>query len=182
MAFFESVGEKLSSFGSDVSNKTKNMVDLSNMNSQLRTCEDNLRKTHMQIGELYYQMNKDNPAPEFAELFVKTKEAEAAIAQLKQSILTTRGLKLCPNCGGEMPVEASTCTKCGAALAVPAGQVAATSSAAPAQTVPTQTVPAQTVPAQTEEPRKIVANACPSCGTENTPGASFCENCGTKLN
>ena len=118
----------------------------------------------------------------------------------------------CPNCGNENPDDYAYCDECGARLTTGAGDPAAAgggggsaptaTSAGPApdgMTGAPVAVPAMPVGGEMggtssgssggptgDAPAAGSSSAspirCPHCGTENMPGAAFCDECGAALN
>lgn len=58
-AFFEGIGRKFSQTGQDAVKKTKDLAEISRINSQMTEEEKKLNKLYMKLGQLYYQMNKE---------------------------------------------------------------------------------------------------------------------------
>lgn len=155
MAFFDKVGATLSNFGNDVSNKTKAMVEVSNLSSQLKNCEESLKAYYVEIGKAYYEKHKDHPDPAFAEQFSHIQEAEEAIDHLETAIRRAKGTKMCQNCGAEVAADTVFCPTCGSKV---------DDNAACNVVV------------------DVVAGAkCPKCGAAIKVGAVFCGTCGYKM-
>lgn len=155
MAFFDKVGATISSFGNDVSNKTKSMMEINNYSGQLKNCEESLKVYYYEIGKAYYQLTKDNPDPNFTEQFGHVREAEEAIDHLESAIRRAKGTKKCQSCGGEVSVDTIFCPSCGSKV----------DDAAACNTV---------VEVST-------AGKCKFCGAQLKVGAVFCSGCGNKV-
>jgi len=155
MAFFDKVGETISSKTTMVANKAKEIAEVTSLNGQISTCEDIIQKTYVTLGKAYYEANKDNAEDEYAEQCIAIKDALAGVEKLKDQIRTIKGIKICTNCGGEIPNSNIYCPHCGkrAEEAVKQENTAATN----------------------EE--KI----CPSCGSKVAFDAAFCPTCGQKM-
>ena len=158
MAFLDSFGAKLSSLGSDVSNKTKSMVEVNNLNGQLKICEEQLNNYYMEIGKAYYESNDGETDDEdMKEVFVKVKEAIEAINHLNSSLHRAKGTVACPNCKAEMPLDMIFCSACGTKMdGSTLGQMAE----------------------QSENEPDVI---CPKCSEHNRAGSTFCVGCGNKL-
>ncbi len=156
MAFFDAIGATLSNMGSNVSSKTKTVVEVSNINGQIKACEDQLNRTYLEIGKLYYEQHKNDSTYDegMAEKIAKVDEAFDAIAQLREQLNRAKGTVNCSSCGAVIPAGTVFCSKCGNKV----------------EAEVTTGMPAQ------EE-----TTACPQCGTANKVGAAFCINCGEKL-
>lgn len=155
MAFFDKVGATISNFGSDVSSKTKAMMEISNLTGQLKNCEDSLKAYYEEIGRTYYEQNKNNPSPEFADKFNHIREAEEAIDHLESAIRHAKGTKMCQNCGAEVASDTVFCPACGTKV----DDNAACNSGSDVS----------------------VGAKCPKCGASMKVGASFCTSCGNKV-
>lgn len=153
MAFFDKVGENLSKFGNDVSNRTKSMVEVNNLTSQLKSCEDSLKTYYSELGKKFYDNNSSCPDSAYADLFSKVKEANEAIEHLNVQIRTAKGTKICQSCGGEAPISAAFCPLCGNKV-----QKDEEANSSDASTI-----------------------VCPKCNNECKAGSAFCDNCGEKL-
>ena len=60
-SFFEGLGKKVSQTGQDAMKKTKELAEMTKINSQIAEEEKKLNKLYMKLGQLYYQMHKNNP-------------------------------------------------------------------------------------------------------------------------
>ena len=156
MAFLDTVGAKLTSFGNDVSNKTKNMVEVTNLNGQLKSCEEQLNKYYLEIGKMYYRSNDaDDVDDNMKALFAKVNEANEAIDHLNSLLRKAKGTIPCPNCKTEMPLGTVFCSACGTKMD---GSLNESDSDSDEQGV-----------------------LCPKCGSKMKAGAVFCAHCGNKL-
>ena len=142
MAFFEKVGETFS-----------NAFEASTLSSQLKICEDTLKKNYAEIGRLFYEQNKDNIPAGYEQSFAKVKESLAAVAETGEKLREVKNVKACPSCGAEIGLAVKFCPKCGTECEV---------------------IPVSEA--------KVDNGKCPGCGAKLKPGASFCNNCGMKVN
>jgi len=155
MAFFDKVGASLSKMGNDVSSKTKSMVEVTNLNGQLKSSESQLKEIYVEVGKAYYKANKNKDVDEeMQKLFDQVAEAEEAIVHLKSLLHKAKGTVECSNCHAEMPFGTLFCSACGAKIGVPE---------------------------VTEEEAEAEKIECPKCHTELKAGAAFCASCGTKI-
>lgn len=155
MAFFDKVGASISKMGSDVSSKTKSMVEVTNINGQLKSSEAQLKDIFTELGKAYFDANKGKEVDEnLKQYFDQVSEAEEAIAHLKSLLHKAKGTVECTNCHAEMPVGTVFCSSCGAKIGAPEA-------------------------AEEADAEKVV---CPKCHAEIKAGVAFCASCGTKLN
>ncbi len=155
MAFLDSFGAKLTNFGNDVTNRTKNMVEVNNLNSQLKSCEEQLKNYYCEIGRAYYE-SVDPSTLDSAMLarFAKVDEANEAIEHINNSLRKTKSSVACPKCGSLMPADTVFCSACGVRLDSSFDDT------------------------DNSAPEKI---KCSQCGQVMKSGAVYCVGCGTKL-
>lgn len=153
MAFFDKVGETLTNFGNDVSNKTKSMMDISNYTNQLKTCQKTLNDNYLELGKFYFVKYRDTPDPEAEALFTNIREAQQAISHLNDAIRQSKGVKICSNCGAEVALNGLFCQSCGSKM--------------------DDTI--------IDDEEQTSGGKCPKCNSDIKAGAAFCEACGTKL-
>lgn len=153
MEFFEKIGNKISSGGKDVAKKAKDITELTKLNSRIKNYEDMIKELQLQIGKLYFEANRNNPAPEFMELFQNVINAQGEIDRCRDEICTIKGVRACINCGTEMPNNSTFCPACGTKNEI------------------------------IDVPDKAVVDMfCPGCGAGLYSDTVFCPNCGTKVN
>jgi Zn finger protein HypA/HybF involved in hydrogenase expression len=153
MDIFEKIGSKISSGSKDVAKKAKDMTELARLNSKIKNYEDMIKEIQLQIGRMYFEANRDNPAPEYMELFQNVINTQAAIDKCREEIYAIKGARACTACGAEIPNNATFCPACGAK-----NEVIDVSDA-------------------------VVADLfCPGCGAGLPSDTVFCPNCGTKIN
>lgn len=115
------------------------------------------------LGKTYFEANKDNPLPEYAEQIeaINTKIKEEYIWH--QYRLSLDGQRMCDSCKSFITADSAFCNRCGVAVA----PIDFTSIAVSKE---------QTV-------RNLNQGlSCPKCGGKLVEGAAFCEVCGTKIN
>ncbi len=153
MEFFEKIGNKISSGSKDVAKKAKDMTELAKLNSKVKNYEDMIKEMQLQIGKLYFEANRNNPAPEFMELFQNVINAQGAIERCREEIFAIKGVRSCVSCGAEIPNNSTFCPACG------------------------------TKNEFIEVPYTAVTDMfCPGCGSGLPSDTVFCPNCGTKVN
>lgn len=113
MAFFEKFGEKLTNAGKDVAKKTKELADVTKLNMQINSEEDNIKNKYTEIGKLYYKLFSESPDENFAQLCSSIAESANKINSFKEQIQAIKGVKKCSSCGAEMDESAQFCSVCG---------------------------------------------------------------------
>ena len=152
-SFFDNLGDKLNSMGKGIADKAKEVTDTTKLNSQIRDEEKKIQNIYVAIGQQYYNQTRENPAPEYAELFQSLVACEKLIAQYKLEVQKIKGVCTCANCGAEIDVNASFCPSCGAKNEFLAQQ-------------------------QAVQPE---GKLCPSCGAVIKADAIFCPECGNRV-
>lgn len=153
MEFFEKIGNKISSGSKDVAKKAKDMTELAKINSRIKNYEDMIKEIQLQIGKLYFEANRNNPAPEFMELFQNVINAQGAIEKCREEVCTIKGVRGCTSCGAEIPNNSTFCPACGAKNEI------------------------------IDVTYTTVSDMfCPGCGAGLPSDTVFCPNCGTKVN
>ncbi len=153
MDIFEKIGSKITSGSKDVAKKAKDITEAARLNSKVKSYEDLIKEVQLQIGKMYFEANRDNPAPEYMELFQNVINAYAAIDKCREEIYALKGVRGCISCGAEIPNQSTFCPACGARNEV----IEATAAT-------------------------VAELFCPGCGATLSSDTVFCPNCGTKVN
>ncbi len=120
MAFFEDLGNTLSSKGKEVAAKAKEMSEVVSLNNQVATKEKALNQAYITIGKKYYQsVNGVDTTGELTAEFATIAEALQTISELKKQIQDIKGIQFCASCGAENDASNGFCSKCGAKLIKP---------------------------------------------------------------
>ncbi len=153
MEFFEKIGNKISSGSKDVAKKAKDLTELTKLNSRIKNYEDLIKELQLQIGKQYFEATRDNPTPEFMELFQNVINAQGEISRCREEIFTIKGVRTCVSCGAEIPNNSTFCPACGTKNEIIDAPITAS-----------------------------VDMFCPGCGAGVSSDTVFCQNCGTKVN
>ena len=152
MAFFDSIGKQISNVTQNVAQQTKNLADITQLNSAISDRQDKIQRLYLTLGQAYYERHKEEPDAEESALIQKINGLFQEISQYRDKIVQIRGNGVCPGCGKEIPASAQFCNYCGSRIE--------------------KTVPPQTI---AEESR------CPQCGSVNPEGNLYCNHCGNRL-
>ncbi len=196
MGFFDKLTAAVSDTAKQVSDNAKSYADKNRVRKDIAATENELRNRFRDIGEKYFAENRDNPSPEYAELFSAIAELQNTLSAKQRELEQMEGTVACPACGHPITLGSKFCPSCGAAAPAPAPAPAA---AAPLQAacpfcgqpvapdamfcaacgnkIPAQSLQSDT-PAAPEAP--AAPNVCPNCGETLAPDALFCAVCGTK--
>lgn len=113
MDFFEKIGDKISSKGKDVAKIAKDRTDLVKLNSKLHDYEEMAKGIEQQIGKIYFSENRNNPAPQYMELFQQLINTYAALEKCKNDIYSLKGIHTCKSCGLNLQNNVLFCPNCG---------------------------------------------------------------------
>lgn len=130
MSFLDGLGVTISQKSNEVASKTKDMVEITNMNGQIAKLQKTLVQQYQTLGEQYYAANKeaeDDPfigaIGEIRNTFAQIDELNAKINLLKNGkpvnpvVQQDAGAAIfCRNCGARLAADAVFCTSCGTKL------------------------------------------------------------------
>lgn len=148
MAFFDDISRKINGMTSSAAQKTREMSEISRLNSVMNEEEANINNAYFQIGRLYCANHSEDYEESFGSFINAVKESEKKIADIKAQIRDIKGILTCTSCGQDIPNNVAFCSFCG--------------SPAPA-------------PKAAAVPDSIV---CPGCRSAVAKGMRFCTNCG----
>lgn len=116
MAFFEQIGKKLTDAGQTVAQQTRNLADVTQLNASISEKEKEATQLILQIGNAYYNANKDNSEVEYADKIALINAIYDAINENREKIKQIKGVTKCPTCGKDVPLSASFCNNCGSRI------------------------------------------------------------------
>lgn len=153
MTFIEELGKRLTDAGQNVVQQTKNLADVTQLNSAISDREKKISQLYLNIGQLYYEEHKGDSTAEHQEIIGEINALYAEIAQNREKIKQIKGVVKCPKCGADVPLNAAFCNACGTEMER-AGSVSETNG----------------------EQRH-----CPVCHAAVSAEDFFCNNCGAKV-
>jgi len=112
MAFLDD----LKKFGKSITDKGKDVIEITKLNSQINAEKDKIKETYSKIGEEVYKAYKEGQSSAYDELCAQIKEMEDKINELQAKVLELKNAAKCPNCGAEVAKDTAFCSKCGAKL------------------------------------------------------------------
>ena len=114
--FFNKVQDSVVLAGRAVSEKAKNVSDITKTKYDLSMKETDLRAKLALLGDRYFEENKDNEDFANEEIFEEIKSLKSDISDIKDRMRDLRNLKACPECGCEVAYDAKFCKSCGTKL------------------------------------------------------------------
>jgi len=146
------LGKKIAETAQNTARGAKELADTVKLNSLISDEQRQINSLYTEIGKLFYETNMGvSKDTEFGKLCSEISDANERIGKYEQDIRTIKGLKCCPSCGSNVPLESAFCGDCGTKVETPVDSTAADS------------------------------QLCPNCRAVIAEGASFCTACGTKI-
>jgi Zn finger protein HypA/HybF involved in hydrogenase expression len=155
MALFDDLKKKVTDTTQGAVRGAKDFADTSRLNSLINDEQKQITNLYVQIGKYVYEHRTETEDTVLKELLNAVTSANSRIATHQAEIQQIKGVKLCPNCGKEIPMASAFCGNCGASVAT----VAAPESVAP----------------------DGQGAVCANCGAAVAQGVAFCQNCGQKI-
>lgn len=153
MAFFEQIGKRLTDAGQNVAQQTKDLADVTKLNTAISEKEKRISQLFLLVGQSYYEKHKNDDTAEELEKIAEINALYAEIFTKREKIKEIKGVVKCENCGADVPLNAAFCNACGTKVN---------------RTEPTKK--------NTEE-----VCMCPTCQAVVEKGNLFCNHCGTKI-
>ncbi len=113
MGFFDNLGKSVTTTGRSTIQKTKEMADISKLNSQITENNNRIVRLYTEIGEKYCTLHADDAEPQLANLVDAVVKMRQEIDSWNDQIQSLRGLTKCPNCGKVIPKNMVFCSGCG---------------------------------------------------------------------
>ncbi len=85
-SFFDRVSDVLNNTANDISDKAKEISEVSSLKGQVRSQEKFIEKTYSEIGKAYYESHNGDVGDEFYESMQQIAAAQAQVEKLKKDI------------------------------------------------------------------------------------------------
>lgn len=153
MAFLDEIDERLTRFGQDAIQKTKEASDNVKKSNTIRNLENKKKSLLLKLGENFYANYRVMAREEEANIICQIDDINHKIRD-SHGILdkNTRGITYCQKCNAEIPVHSRFCNVCGAKIE-----------------------------SSSNKGNTMNLFACSKCGAPLEKDQVFCTNCGTKV-
>ena len=116
MSFFDHLRRGAMALGRRPKEKVQAFSETTRLKSLLAGEEKYFHKLCDEIGEQFVRLHSEDYPPDFAELMTLAKESKNRADGYRSQINSVRKVRLCPNCGAEVPQEFAFCNYCGTRL------------------------------------------------------------------
>lgn len=204
MSIFDDFGKKVKDAGHKSVQKTREISEISQINTMISQAENNINRTYFDIGKAYVSLHREDSEEALASMVLSVIKLENEIEKFKKQIQQIRGIQVCSQCGAELLRGSAFCSSCGAPVPkiekhtvnedlvectscgamVKKGMRFCTACGSPMtipEMVPTIFEADTPVTSEDEMPAEKTVAICPKCGNKLAPDSIFCPDCGYKL-
>lgn len=120
MSIFQSFGKKVGGMAQNVAKKSGDMVEVTKININISSEEDNIATLYTKIGKYCYERFEKNGESDkvINELCRKIKSHNNTIETLNEKINEIKNIVKCKECENELSRDSSFCGKCGAKIEI----------------------------------------------------------------
>ncbi len=86
MAFFNDLGKKLGEVAGETADKAKDLAETAKLKTEISSLQRKLQSTYAELGQVYYNQEKEVENSPVLDLCKKVSETEAAITALEIKI------------------------------------------------------------------------------------------------
>lgn len=106
MSIWDEIGKKATNATAKAVQKTKNISDLTRLNSTLTDYEKRLSNSYYHIGKLYVSLHKEDYEEPFTDMMADLQETMQLMENIEDQIKEAKGIRICEHCGAEVPKTA----------------------------------------------------------------------------
>lgn len=92
MDILDKIGETITTKGREVTDKAKDIAEVTNLKGQIHTCEDIIRKRYIEIGKIYYEKHGSMPEEEYEDACRDIENAQNTVVDLEARIREIKGI------------------------------------------------------------------------------------------
>lgn len=92
MDILDKIGETITAKGREVTDKAKDIAEVTNLKGQIHTCEDIIRKRYIEIGKIYYEKHGSMPEEEYEDACRDIENAQNTVVDLEARIREIKGI------------------------------------------------------------------------------------------
>lgn len=194
MAFFSEVGKKITVTGQGAIQKSREMVEITKLNSQIGEFKKSMETLYLEIGKTiageYADAAEDEMSAKLSEeendirktvlgKVLELKRLEQKILECQDQVKYLRGIVHCPNCGADVQSDALFCGKCGYKVEAEEKNNKTKICKKCGSLIPVDSAFCTNCGCKAD--KEFAVKICPVCGKNLDEGVIFCENCGAKV-
>ena len=84
---------------------------------QIEAEQQKINDAYTQIGKAYYEGHPSDYDPAYEAYYDAIRTSYDTVVSLREKVLEAKGLRICPNCGCELPRDIRFCSECGTLMA-----------------------------------------------------------------
>ncbi len=84
--FFKNLSIVINNTADEITDKAKEISEVSSLNNQIRTQERSIERCYFEIGKLYYEAHKDDTSDAFLEQIERITKAKQEVERLKKDV------------------------------------------------------------------------------------------------
>ena len=136
MGVFDKIKSGASNMVEGISETAKNSTETMKLKGDLGRLEGEKLEIFGALGKQYFEAHKDDAECEFGEAVARVNAIEAEKVKIEEQLRELRGVRTCPNCGGEVQKGALLCSFCGTKMPEPVKQAEPAKKAEPVKAEP----------------------------------------------
>lgn len=113
MPIFGNLGRKITDAGQSVAQQTKDLAEITRLNSQISGLEKKQNELFLALGRACYEQQKDDETSENREILDELLACYEQIDGFNERIKQIKGYEKCPRCGADVTSDAVFCSICG---------------------------------------------------------------------
>ena len=114
MSIFDDLGKKVKDAGHKSVQKTREISEISQINTMISQAESSINRTYFEIGKTYVSLHSEDSEEALASMVSSVIKLENEIEKYKKQIQQIRGIQVCSQCGAELLRGSAFCSSCGA--------------------------------------------------------------------
>ena len=113
MGLFEDFGKKVKDAGQKSVQKTREISEISRINTLISQAESDMYRIYYSIGKTYVSLHRDDSEEALKSMVSSVINLESEKEEYKKQIQLIRGIRLCGHCGAELLNGSQFCSSCG---------------------------------------------------------------------
>lgn len=116
MGFLDKVSETITTAGKDVSNKAKEIAEVTKLKNAISAEEKKIKAAYETIGRKYVAQYREQNDALFKEEIAEIDHCNEVIDLRRKELSQVKNTAICPACGAAVEEGSTFCNKCGSKL------------------------------------------------------------------